>query len=89
VAPESVPVATTEVAETPKPDNYTDGLDELIEEQKLNGEIRWTAEDFQPKPESIAIIDRENHDGLEFPGDCAMYGRLAAIGVDPLAETSE
>ena len=79
VASEPVIEASPAVAETPKPDNYTDGLDELLKEQKLNGDIAWTAEDFQPKPESIAIVDPEKHEGLEFPGDCAMYGRLAAI----------
>jgi hypothetical protein len=62
-----------------KRDNYTDGLDELIAEQKGNGRIPWTAEDFQPAPTTIAIIDPDKHEGLEFPGDCAMYGRLAAI----------
>ncbi len=78
-APESVPVPSPAAVEARKHDNYTDGLDELIKEQKLNGEIAWTAEDFQPKPAAIAIIDPEKHEGLEFPGDCAMYGRLAAI----------
>jgi hypothetical protein len=78
---EPEPVIETSPAEpvTPQPDDYTDGLDELIKEQKLNGEIRWTAEDFQPKPAAIAIPDPEKHEGLEFPGDCCMYGRLAAI----------
>jgi hypothetical protein len=40
VAPESAPVAADAV-ERSKSDNYTDGLDELIAEQKLNGEIVW------------------------------------------------
>jgi len=77
--PEPVAVAAPPVVEAPRPDNYTDGFDELIAEQKLNGEIAWKAEDFQPKPESIAITDPGKHKGLEFPGDCAMYGCLAAI----------
>ena len=72
-------VLANRIAEVPKPDNYIDGLDELIEEQKLNGEIAWKAEDFQLKPDSIAIADPEKHEGLEFPGDCALYGRLASI----------
>jgi hypothetical protein len=77
----SEPVIETSpaVAETPKPDHYTDDIDELIAEQKLNGEVAWKAEDFQPKPDSIAITNPEKHEGLDFPGDCAMYGRLAAI----------
>jgi Bifunctional DNA primase/polymerase, N-terminal len=79
VAPEAVHESSSAVAVTSKPDNYTDGLDEFIKEQKLNGEIAWTPEDFQSEPDSIAITDPEKHEGLEFPGDCAMYGRLAAI----------
>jgi len=78
-APESVPVSATKMADTPTHDNYTDGIDELISDQKLNGEIAWSAEDFQPEPEAVAIADPNMHEGLEFPGDCAMYGRLGTI----------
>jgi hypothetical protein len=74
-----VAVPSPVAVEACKRDNYTDGLDELIAEQKGNGEIPWTAEDFQPASAAIAITDPEEHEGLEFPGDCAMYGRLGNI----------
>ena len=37
--------------------------------QKLNGEIPWEAEDFQPAHATTAITDPEKHEGLEFPAD--------------------
>jgi hypothetical protein len=60
-------------------DDYTEGLEDLLKGQKLNGELRWEPEDFQPPPVSVAVTDPENHEGLEFPGRCAMYGRLGII----------
>jgi hypothetical protein len=60
-------------------DDYTDGLEELLKEQKLNGEVAWDEEDFQPAPATVAVTDPEHHEGLEFPGRCAMYGRLGTI----------
>ena len=67
------------ISVAPETDNYADGVEELLKDQKLNGEVAWKAEDFQLKPDSIAIADPEKHEGLEFPGDCALYGRLASI----------
>jgi len=34
-----------------------------------------------PMPESVAIDDSTKHEGLEFPGDCAMYGKLKEIAL--------
>jgi len=34
-----------------------------------------------PMPESLAIDDPANHEGLDFPGDCAMYGKLKGIAL--------
>jgi hypothetical protein len=32
-----------------------------------------------PPPRAVAIEDPENHQGLEFPGECAMYGKAQQI----------
>jgi len=74
VPPEGLPVQPAQ-----REDDYTDGIEDLLKEQKLNGEIAWHEEDFQPAPTSVAVTDPENHEGLEFPGRCAMYGRLGTI----------
>jgi len=34
-----------------------------------------------PVPESVAIDDPEKHEGLEFPGECTMYGKLEEIAL--------
>jgi hypothetical protein len=78
-APEPAPVPTPSTPVVQPLRDYTDGLGELLIEQKLNGEIAWESDDFQPTPASIAVTDPEKHEGLEFPGRCAMYGRLATI----------
>ena len=74
-APASAPMANAEG----RKDDYTDGLEDLLKEQKLNGEVAWEEEDFQPAPASVAVTDPENREGLDFPGRCAMYGRLGRI----------
>ena len=78
-APEPAPTTTPMANAKGRKDDYTDGLEELLKGQKLNGELNWEPEDFQPAPASVAVTDPENHDGLEFPGRCAMYGRLGTI----------
>lgn len=35
-----------------------------------------------PAPESLAIDDPAKHEGLDFPGDCAMYGKLKEIALN-------
>jgi hypothetical protein len=34
-----------------------------------------------PTPEALAIDDPANHEGLDFPGDCAMYGKLKEMAL--------
>jgi hypothetical protein len=78
-APEPSPVPAPSEHAAERRVDYTEGLEDLLKEQKLNGEVAWDKEDFQPAPASVAVTDPENHDGLEFPGGCAMYGRLGTI----------
>ena len=78
-APEPAPASAPMANAKGRKDDYTDGLEELLKGQKLNGELNWEPEDFQPAPASVAVTDPENHEGLEFPGRCAMYGRLGTI----------
>jgi hypothetical protein len=59
--------------------DYTDGVDEFLREQEPNGELKWEPQNLQSAPPSVSITDPENHGGLEFPGGCAMYGKLASI----------
>jgi hypothetical protein len=77
--PEPTPTRAPSERVVERRDNYTDGIEEMLKEQKLDGEVAWEKEDFQPAPVSVAVTDPENHDGLEFPGGCAMYGRLGTI----------
>jgi hypothetical protein len=78
-APEPVPTSAPSELVAERRADYTEGLEDLLKEQKLNGEVAWEEEDFQPAPASVAVTDPENHDGLEFPGRSAMYGRLGTI----------
>lgn len=77
--PAPSPPLSPPVNATRRGDEYMDGIEDLLKEQKLSGEVRWEPEDFQPAPASVAITDPEDRQGLEFPGRCAMYGRLGAI----------
>ena len=76
-APESASTALRDAEQSW--DDYTDGIEELIAEKKPVCKATWDPDDLQPAPEPVAIVDPESHDGLEFPGRCAMYGRLGNI----------
>jgi hypothetical protein len=54
-------------------------LDALVAEQKRDGDLPLHPEDYLPVPDEVAIADPEGHTGLDFPGQCAMYGKLADI----------
>jgi hypothetical protein len=60
-------------------DDYAEMFAEVAREMKENGEMPLDPEDFLPQPTDIAIEDPALHTGLEFPGDCAMYGKLKEI----------
>ena len=61
------------------PTEYTHGIAELAKELKWDGTIAISPEDLMPKPSAIAITDPEEHTGLDFPGTCAMHGKLGEI----------
>jgi Bifunctional DNA primase/polymerase, N-terminal len=61
------------------PNCYTQDIDELAKELKWESTIAMSPEELMPRPEAIAIADPEERTGLLFPGDGAMYGRLAEI----------
>ncbi len=61
------------------PNCYTEGISELAKELKWQGTIAMLPEELVPKPDDVAITDPEGRTGLEFSGDCAMYGKLADI----------
>jgi len=74
----SVPVTPSIPNRSPVEYDYTDGLEDVLQEPELS---RTTDEDEQNScaTSTVNISDPECHDGLDFPGRCAMYGRLADI----------
>ena len=64
------------VVNAPSSVDYAPELDDHIKEMKRTGEMKLAPEDLLPVPPTIAINDPDQHTGLEFPGDCAMYGVL-------------
>ncbi len=54
-------------------------LDSLVAEQKRDGDLPLQPEDYLPTPDRVNIVDPDKNTGLDFPGQCAMYGKLAEI----------
>jgi hypothetical protein len=65
-----------EEIDAPYSADYLPAIDEHIAGLKLTGEMKLAPEDLLPVPTLININDPEQHMGLEFPGDCALYGIL-------------
>jgi hypothetical protein len=63
--------ATTEAQ--PSPSASEDRMNALVAEIAPSEPL--------PMPESLAIDDPAKHEGLEFPADCAMYGKLKEIAL--------
>jgi len=63
-------------------DPFYDDIDQLIKEQKRDGELPLVPEDYLPVPAQVAITAPETHTGLDFPGQYALYGRLGQIAND-------
>lgn len=57
-------------------------LEELIAGAKRDGDLPLQPEVHLPVPSAIAIADPEGHSGLDFPGQSAMYGKLADIATN-------
>jgi Bifunctional DNA primase/polymerase, N-terminal len=60
-------------------DNYTEWVEETVREQKEAGDIPFTDDDYAPVPHAVAIEDPNHTEGMEFPGDSCMYGKLAKL----------
>ncbi len=66
----------------PAPCTVSDACAETTSEDRMNAMVALLAPpEPLPFPETVVILDPDKREGLEFPGDCAMYGRLREIAL--------
>jgi Bifunctional DNA primase/polymerase, N-terminal len=79
---ESSQVPEAQCTDTPEEKPPAQPTDACVSEDRMNALVAEIAPpEPLPTPESLAIDAPANHEGLDFPGDCAMYGKLKEIAL--------